>query len=124
FLVRLLRSNLLEVSREPFITVVRSKGLGRWAAFTRHALPNAFLPTLTASGIILAQLLSGSVLVEQIFNWPGLGALVVNSILVQDYAVVQVFILLSAVVYVLVNAVVDVLYGVVDPRVRRPSLLG
>lgn len=123
FLVRLLRANLLEVSREQYITVGRSKGLGRWEAFTRHALPNAFLPTLTASAIILAQLLAGSVLIEQIFNWPGLGALIVQSILVQDYAVVQAFILLSAVAYVVVNLLVDIISGLIDPRVRRPSPL-
>lgn len=121
FLVRLLRANLLEVSREQFIVVARSKGLGRWAAFARHALPNAFLPTLTAAGLLLAQLLAGSVLVEKVFDWPGVGALIVDAILRQDYAVVQSFILLSAIAYVVVNLVVDLLYGVIDPRVRVAS---
>lgn len=121
FLVRLLRANLLEVSREPFIIVVRSKGIGPWLTHVRHALPNAFLPTLTASGLILAELLAGSVLVEKIFTWPGIGSLVVDSILRQDYVVVQAFILLSAFVYVLVNLVVDILYGVIDPRTRIPA---
>ncbi len=118
FLVRLLRANLLDVSREPFLLFARGKGLGRWEAYARHALPNAFLPTLTAGALILAQLLAGSVLVEKVFNWPGVGGLVVDSILRQDYAVVQTFILLCAVAYVVVNLVVDVLYGVIDPRVR------
>lgn len=118
FLVRLLRANLVEVSREPFLLVARSKGLSRWTTQRRHALPNAFLPTLTAAGILLAQLVAGSVLVEKVFNWPGVGALVVDSILRQDYSVVQTFILLSATAYVVVNLVVDVLYGVLDPRVR------
>lgn len=118
FLVRLLRANLLEISREPFITVVRSKGISRWRTYSRHALPNAFLPTITAGGLILAQLLGGSVLVEKVFDWPGIGALVVDSILRQDFAVVQTFVLLSAILYVLVNLIVDVLYGVIDPRVR------
>jgi ABC-type dipeptide/oligopeptide/nickel transport system permease component len=121
FLVRLLRANLLEVGRDPFIVVARSKGIGRWTAFSRHALPNAFLPTLTAAGLLLAQLLAGSVLVEKVFNWPGVGALVVDSILRQDFAVVQAFILLAAFSYVVVNLVVDLLYGVIDPRVRAPS---
>lgn len=124
FLLRLLRASLLEVSREPFIVVVRSKGLSRWAAFSRHALPNAFLPTLTAAGLLLAQLLAGSVLVEKVFDWPGVGALVVDSILRQDFAVVQAFILLGAFAYVVVNLVVDILYGVIDPRVRVPSAAG
>lgn len=117
-LVRLLRANLLEVGREPFLVVARSKGLSRWSAYSRHALPNAFLPTLTASGLLLAQMIAGSVLVEKVYNWPGIGALVVDSILRQDFSVVQTFILLSACAYVLVNLVVDVLYGVLDPRVR------
>ena len=123
FLVRLLRANLLDVSRDAYILVARSKGLSRWTAFIRHALPNAFLPTLTASGIILTQLLTGSVLVENIFNWPGVGQLIVQAILVQDFAVVQAFILLSVITYVVVNAVVDILYGVIDPRIRRQSQL-
>jgi len=118
-LVRLLRANLAEVGREPFLVVVRSKGLGRWTAHRRHALPNAFLPTLTASGLILAQLIAGSVVVEEVFNWPGVGKLVVDSILRQDFSVVQAFILLSACAYVAINLVVDLLYGVLDPRVRE-----
>jgi len=121
YLVRLLRANLLDVSREPFLVVVRSKGISHWTAFVRHALPNAFLPTLTASGLILAQLIAGSVLVEKVFNWPGVGQLVVDSILRKDFAVVETFILLSAFVYVFLNAFVDVLYGVIDPRVRAYS---
>lgn len=118
FLVRLLRANLLDISREHFIVVVRSKGIGRWGAFARHGLPNASLPTLTASGLLLAQLLSGSVLVENVFNWPGVGQLIVQSIQRQDFAVVQTFVLLSAFAYVAINLLVDVLYGVLDPRVR------
>ena len=124
FLVRLLRANLLDTMREPFIVVVRSKGVGLWLTHWRHALPNAFLPTLTASGLLFAQLLGGSVLVEKVFDWPGVGALVVDSILRQDYSVVQAFIMISAVIYVSVNFIVDILYGVVDPRVRIPKIEG
>jgi len=122
FLVRLLRANLLEVSREPFITVARGKGLRRWTAFRRHALPNAFLPTLTAGGLVLGEFLAGSVLIERVFNWPGVGSLVFEAIIKQDYAIVQTFILLSAVLFVLVNLIVDLLYAVIDPRVRIPSV--
>jgi peptide/nickel transport system permease protein len=120
FLVRLLRANLLDTSRESYLVVARSKGLGRWTAFQRHALPNAFLPTLTAAGLIFAQLIAGSVLVERVFNWPGVGGFISDSILRQDYAVVQTFVLLSAILYVVMNLGVDLLYGVVDPRVRVP----
>lgn len=120
FIVRLLRANLLEISREPFITVARGKGLRRWTAFRRHALPNAFLPTLTAGGLVLGEFLAGSVLIERVFNWPGIGSLVFDAIVKQDYAVVQTFILLAAVMFVLVNLIVDLLYAVIDPRVRIP----
>jgi peptide/nickel transport system permease protein len=120
FLVRLLRANLLDTSRESFIVVARSKGLGRWGAFSHHALPNAFLPTLTAGGLLFAQLIAGSVLVEKVFNWPGVGGFIADSILRQDYAVVQTFVLLSAILYVVINLAVDILYGVIDPRVRVP----
>jgi ABC-type dipeptide/oligopeptide/nickel transport system permease component len=122
FIVRLLRANLLEISREPFITVARGKGLRRWTAFRRHALPNAFLPTLTAGGLVLGEFLAGSVLIERVFNWPGVGSLVFDAIVKQDYAVVQTFILLSAVMFVLVNLFVDLLYAVIDPRVRIRSV--
>lgn len=122
FIVRLLRANLLEVSREPFLTVSRGKGLRRWTAFRRHALPNAFLPTLTIAGLVLGEFLAGSVLIERVFNWPGVGSLVFEAIVKQDYAVVQTFILLSAVMFVLVNLIVDLLYSVIDPRVRIRSV--
>lgn len=117
-LVRLLRSNLMEVGREPFLLVARSKGLSRWGAYRKHALPNAFLPTLTASGMVFATMIGSTVLVEQTFDWPGLGQLVANSILRQDYSVVQVFILLSACAYVVINLIVDLLAAVIDPRVK------
>jgi ABC-type dipeptide/oligopeptide/nickel transport system permease component len=124
FLVRLLRSSLLEVSREQYLVVSRSKGVSRWTAFRRHALPNALLPTITAGGLILAQLVSGSVLVEGVFNWPGVGQLVASAIVAKDFAVVQTFILLAAVAYVAVNLLVDTLYGVIDPRVRSGAAVG
>jgi ABC-type dipeptide/oligopeptide/nickel transport system permease component len=122
FIVRLLRANLLEVSREPFLLVARGKGLPRWTAFRRHALPNAFLPTLTSAGLVLGEFLAGSVLVERVFDWPGIGSLVFEAIVKQDFAIVQAFILLSAVIFVLVNLLVDILYAVIDPRVRIPAV--
>ena len=117
FLFRLLRANLIDIAREPFILVARSRGLTRWWAFVRHALPNAFLPTLTASGLLFGQLLAGSVLVERVFVWPGVGALVTDGVLKQDFSVVQAFILLSAVIYVLCNLAVDLIAGLLDPRI-------
>lgn len=121
FIVRLLRANLLEVSREPFLLVARGKGLSRWTAFRRHGLPNAFLPTLTSGALVLGEFLAGSVLVERVFDWPGIGTLVYEAIVKQDFVIVQTFVLLSAVMFVLVNLLVDVLYALIDPRVRIPA---
>jgi peptide/nickel transport system permease protein len=109
----------LDVANEPFVTVLAAKGVSPLAIHFRHILPNAFLPTLTASGLLLAQLLGGSVLVERVFTWPGIGGYVVDGILRQDYSAVQAFILLSAFAYVVVNLAVDLLYGWIDPRVRQ-----
>lgn len=118
FLTRLLRANLRDVSRAPFILVAESKGLTRLATFRRHALPNAMIPTLMAAGLIFGQMLAGSVLVETVFHWPGVGALITDGILANDFSVVQVFVLLAAVGYVLINLVVDLIVARIDPRLR------
>lgn len=118
FLTRLLTANLEDAARGAFVTVVRSKGVSRWSTHTRHVLHNALLPTVSSSGVVLAALITGSVLVEEIFDWPGVGQVLVQGIQRQDFAVVQTFILLSAVIYVLVNLLVDVVVGFVDPRLR------
>lgn len=123
FLLRLLRSNLLDVTNEPFALVARARGLRRWWVFMRYILPNAIVPTLTASGLILGQLLAGSVLVERVFNWPGAGALVTQGVLQQDFSVVQTFILLSAVIYLLANLIVDIIVAIIDPRISTRSVM-
>jgi ABC-type dipeptide/oligopeptide/nickel transport system permease component len=120
-LFRILRANLLEVGREPFILLVRSKGVSRFATARKHALPNAFLPTLTVSGLVFGQMIGGAILVESVFHWPGIGALTVDSVLRKDFALPETFVLLAVIVYVLINLFVDLLYGFVDPRVRLPS---
>jgi ABC-type dipeptide/oligopeptide/nickel transport system permease component len=124
FLVRLLRANLLAVSREHFLIAARSKGLSRWTALVRHGLPNAILPTITAGGLVLAHLTAGSVLIESVFDWPGVGQLVAKSVLTKDYSVVQAFIILSVIAFVLVNLLTDILYGVIDPRLRGNRNVG
>ena len=118
YLIRLLRANIMDVEQEGFVTVLHAKGVAPLSIYGLHILPNAFLPTLTAAGLILAQLIGGSVLVEGVFSWPGVGKYVIDSVLRQDFAVVQAFILLSAVVYIAVNLLVDICYGLIDPRVR------
>jgi peptide/nickel transport system permease protein len=119
FLTRLLRANLLERVKDPFIAFARSRGLTRWQALVHHALPNAALPTINAAGLLFGQLLAGSVLVEKTFNWPGVGALVSEAIMRQDFAVVQAFILLSAFIFVFANLAVDLFTSLLDPRIRH-----
>lgn len=118
FLMRLLTANQAEISSAPFITVVRSKGISRWKAHMRHVVHNALLPTIGSSGVILATLITGSVMVEVIYDWPGIGSILVQGIQRQDFAIVQAFILLSAFLYVLANLAADILLEVVDPRLR------
>ena len=117
YLLRIMRASLIEVSQEPYILSAQAKGLSRWTAFTRHALHNSLLPVLTASGLVLGQLLAGSVLVEAAFQWPGVGNLVVRSIGQQDFNVVDVYVLISAAAFVLINLLVDLLHPLVDPRI-------
>lgn len=120
YLYRLLRQSLKDTADQEFMLVCEGKGLTRLQVILRHGVPNAVLPALTATGLLVAQLVAGSVLVEAVFNWPGVGQLVVNSIVDREYAVVQAFVILSAIAFVVVNIVVDSLYSVIDPRLRRP----
>ncbi|MFB7993309.1 ABC transporter permease [Streptomyces sp. NPDC056002] len=118
FLSRLFRSQLRNTLREPFITVARSRGVTRRRVFLRHAVPNSLLPLVAATSMLLAELLTGSVLVEKVFAWPGVGALTVDAILRKDFSVVQGVILLSALLYVGVSLLADFVYMSVDPRIR------
>lgn len=118
FLYRLLRANLADMAGAPYALVARAHGQTRLRVLLGTLLPNAIIPTLTASGLIFAQLLAGSVLVERVFNWPGAGALVTQGVLTQDYSVVQTFILLSATLYIVTNLIVDILAALIDPRLK------
>jgi peptide/nickel transport system permease protein len=115
---RMTRSTLLEVMREDYIRTARAKGLGLRAVLTVHALRNAMLPVLTLLAIELAGLLNGTVIMEVIFTLPGVGRYLVDAILHRDYPVVQAIVVIMAVVYVVLNLVVDLLYGLLDPRIR------
>ena len=114
---RLTRSNMLDVLSEDYIRTARSKGLARSTVIYRHALINAAIPLVTVFGIYFGRLLGGAVIVETIFAWPGLGRIMIEAIVQRDIYVVQGTILVFAVSVVLVNLVVDVLYGVLDPRI-------
>jgi ABC-type dipeptide/oligopeptide/nickel transport system permease component len=117
-IVRLMRSSMLEEIHQNYIRTARSKGLRERSIIVRHALRNAILPVITVTALQLGYLLAGDFFVEYIFAWPGVGRLVVNAILVKDYPVVQAFLLLAASFYVLLNLLVDILYTIVDPRIR------
>lgn len=117
-LTRLTRSSMLEVLRQEYIRAARAKGLGRRVVVWRHGLRNALIPVLTLAGIQFGYLLGGSVIVETIFGWPGVGRLAVNAIWKRDLPVIQGTVLIFTLLFVLVNLVVDVLYAYLDPRIR------
>lgn len=117
-LTRMMRSSALEVLRLEYVTHARAKGLSELAVMVRHVLINAAGPTLTMLGLLLASLLSGAAVTETVFSLPGIGKLIVDSIYARDYPMLQGGLLLVALVYVVVNLTVDILYGVIDPRVR------
>ncbi|MBO1902385.1 ABC transporter permease [Leucobacter weissii] len=116
YLTRLLRSNLLEVAHQPYLLVHQAFGRTRWSAFWRSGLPNAMGSTIAAAGITLGQLVAGAVLVESVFQWPGIGSLIVTGIQTQDYSVVQSFILLTAAGYIAINLIADLIVSRLDPR--------
>lgn len=117
-LSRMIRSSLLEVMGEDFIRTARAKGLSAWQVWIRHGLRNAWLPVLTVLGMQLGALLGGAVITETVFNWPGIGSLLVESIQRRDYPVVQGSVLLISLCYVLINLATDLLYARIDPRIR------
>lgn len=117
-LVRLVRSGLLEVLGEGYVETARAKGLSEWRVVGRHAVRTMLIPVVTVAGLELGQLLGGAVVIETVFAWPGLGRLLITAIDYRDYAVVQACVLLLAAGFVLINLVVDLLYGYLDPRVR------
>jgi ABC-type dipeptide/oligopeptide/nickel transport system permease component len=116
-LARLTRSTMLEVLREDYVRTARSKGVSRHAVLFKHTLRNALIPVVTALGLILGQMLGGAVLTETVFSWPGIGRLTVFAIFNRDYVLLQGVVLILALIYVLVNLLVDLSYGLIDPRV-------
>ncbi len=117
-IARMARDSTIEVLGEDYIRTARGKGLGEALVLARHAFRNALIPTLTVIGTSLANLLSGAVVVETVFVLPGIGNLVVQSISRRDYPVIEGVVLFVALVYVLVNLLVDLLYAAIDPRIR------
>ena len=118
FTARVTRSSMLEVMREDYLRTARAKGLVELRVIGRHALKNALLPVLTVSGYQFARLLGGVIIVESIFVVPGMGTLLIDSIVHRDFIVLQAIVLLIAAVVLMLNLLVDLSYGVLDPRVR------
>jgi len=117
-IARLIRSNIIEVLSKDYVRTARSKGLAEWQVVMRHALKNAAIPVVTVVGLLFGLLLGGAVITESIFGWPGIGKLVVDAILWRDYPIVQTVLILSASVFVVINLITDLFYGLIDPRIR------
>jgi peptide/nickel transport system permease protein len=117
-IARVTRSSMLEVLRDDYIRTARSKGLEERVVITRHALKNAFLPVLTISGWQFGRLLAGTVIIESIFLVPGMGKLLIDSIFQRDYTMIQAIVMVVAVLVLLLNLLIDLLYGWLDPRIR------
>ena len=120
-IARMTRSSMLEVLREDYVRTARAKGLSRLRVVGIHAFRNALIPVVTVIGLQVGTLLAGAILTETIFSWPGIGKWLVEAIHRRDYPVVQGGILLSATIIILVNLIVDVLYGVINPRIRHTA---
>jgi peptide/nickel transport system permease protein len=117
-IMRMTRSSMLEVMGEDYVRTARAKGVVPWRVIFKHALRNAMLPTVTVIGLQYGLLMGGAVITETIFSWPGVGQIAYDSVNRRDYAMIQGVVLYGAALFVLVNLLVDVLYAVLDPRVR------
>jgi peptide/nickel transport system permease protein len=117
-ILRMTRSSMLEVMGMDYIRTARAKGLSERKVIFKHALRNALIPTVTVSGLQFGALLGGAVLTESIFNWPGMGRFAANAVLGLDFNSVMGFTLVVAIIYVIANLIVDLLYAVIDPRVK------
>jgi peptide/nickel transport system permease protein len=116
---RMTRAAVLDVLREDYVRTARAKGLAEFWVLARHTLRNAFIPILTLLGLQSGQLMGGAVLTETVFAWPGLGRLMVKAIFARDYILLQGAVLIFAMAFVVINLVVDLSYGMLDPRVSR-----
>jgi peptide/nickel transport system permease protein len=117
-IMRMTRSSMLEVMHEDYVRTARAKGVAPWRVVFKHALRNAMLPTITVIGLQAGLLMGGAIITETIFSWPGIGLYAFTSVSSRDYASIQGVVLYGALLFVLVNLLVDILYGILDPRVR------
>jgi ABC-type dipeptide/oligopeptide/nickel transport system permease component len=119
-LMRITRSSVLEVSREDYVTTARAKGAPQRQVLWLHTVRNAMIPIVTVVGLELGGLLSGSIIAETVFAWPGIGSLLIEGVYARDYPLVTGIVLMYTVGFMLINLAVDVMYGVFDPRIRYP----
>lgn len=117
-MTRLIRSSMLEVLDSEYVKLARIKGLSEMWVIWKHALRNAIIPLLTAAGITFATIVTGAVIIETVFSWPGIGRLIAEAVMGRDFPVTQAVVLLVAIVVLMVNLIVDILYAYVDPRIR------
>ncbi|SFB85190.1 glutathione transport system permease protein [Polaromonas sp. OV174] len=117
-MARFTRASFIEVIQEDFVRTARAKGLKERTVIFKHCLRNALIPVVTMMGLQFGFLLGGSIVVEAVFNWPGLGRLLVDSVTMRDYPVIQALVLLFSLEFVLINLIVDVLYGFINPTIR------
>jgi glutathione transport system permease protein len=117
-MARFTRASFIEVVQEDFVRTARAKGLPESLVIAKHALRNALIPVVTMMGLQFGFLLGGSIVVETVFSWPGLGALLVDAVTQRDYPVIQGLVLLFSLEFILITLVVDVLYGVINPSIR------
>ncbi|MCH8068255.1 MAG: ABC transporter permease [Candidatus Marinimicrobia bacterium] len=118
FLARMTRATMLDVLQQDYIRTARAKGLPEWKVILKHAFPNTLIPVITIIGVDFGSYLSGAVLTESIFGWPGIGRFALDAILKRDFPVIQGTVLFTALMFISANLIVDLLYGVIDPRIR------
>ena len=116
--IRYIRSAVLEILEMDYLRTAKAKGIGRFRVINKHALRNALLPIVTVIGMEIPTLLGGSVIVEQVFSWPGLGLITMNAIVARDYPIIMGVCLMSAVVVLASNLITDIIYALVDPTFK------
>jgi|SRR5690625_369732 len=117
-IVRLVRNGILDELNRGYVQTARSKGLKESVVFYVHVLRNVLIPVVTVMGLLLGEFIGSAIIIEVVFSWPGIGRLLVDSILNRDYAIVQATVVIIATFYVLLNLIVDILYGLIDPRIQ------
>jgi glutathione transport system permease protein len=117
-MARFTRSSFIDILKEDYVRTARAKGLNEFVVVVKHSLRNALIPVVTMMGLQFGFLLGGSIVVEKVFNWPGMGRLLVDSVEMRDFPVIQAEVLLFSLEFILINLVVDVLYAVINPAIR------